>query len=464
LTTLQDLLSTEEQEKVLKDIAGTVLDVVLNGVKAGGVNLHVNMKAPASDKLRATGLKNYRKKNRIMPIMTLYINMVCYRIVAVYAKVGSNKFRVNMLMDDGSCSSFITRLLCDWLGITGKGKPNPLEVGFLAGSSAVEDFELVTIQLESLDGTLITTVELNRVEEINNDIPIPDFNKMKAKFKYLKDLYVPKLEDAPVMILLGFDHASKQAAMTPDKVGPNPTDPTGRTTAFGNTISYGAKRSPAVQLFGTESQEETQKVSNHQLDQSCKALHELDNLGLIHRSKTEFLSKSDKEAVRIIDDRSYVLPSGHFCMPCPFDEFKKQKLPRNYLEVKRSTEKQELKMKDKAPENYKQLHETHQEWLAKGYVKDISMNVDKREGFYIPKVLVFKQDRDTTKLRICFDCSRPYGPNKMSLNDALHVGPKLQGDILTILILFRDKPMALCADVSQMYPSIKFAEEDKKFH
>jgi hypothetical protein len=170
-------------------------------------------------------------------------------------------------------------------------------------------------------------------------------------------------------------------------------------------------------------------VSNHQLDQSCKALHELDNLGLIHRSKTEFLSKSDKEAVRIIDDRSYVLPSGHFCMPCPFDELKKQKLPRNYLEVKRSTEKQELKMKDKAPENYKQLNETHQEWLAKGYVKDISMNVDKREGFYIPKVLVFKQDRDTTKLRICFDCSRPYGPNKMLLNDALHVGPKLQGDM-----------------------------------
>jgi hypothetical protein len=116
-------------------------------------------------------------------------------------------------------------------------------------------------------------------------------------------------------------------------------------------------------------------------------------------------------------------------MPCPFDELKKQKLPRNYLEVKRSTEKQELKMKDKAPENYKQLNETHQEWLAKGYVKDISMNVDKREGFYIPKVLVFKQDRDTTKLRICFDCSRPYGPNKMLLNDALHVGPKLQGDM-----------------------------------
>jgi hypothetical protein len=56
LSTLQDLLSTEEREKVLKDIAGTVLDVVLNGVKAGGVNLHVNMKTPASDTLITTGL------------------------------------------------------------------------------------------------------------------------------------------------------------------------------------------------------------------------------------------------------------------------------------------------------------------------------------------------------------------------------------------------------------------------
>jgi hypothetical protein len=61
LSNLQDL-STEDREKVLKEVAGTVLDLVLNGVKAGGVNLHVSMKTPASDKLRKTGLKAYRKK------------------------------------------------------------------------------------------------------------------------------------------------------------------------------------------------------------------------------------------------------------------------------------------------------------------------------------------------------------------------------------------------------------------
>jgi hypothetical protein len=53
LSNLQDLSPTE-REQVLKEVAGTVLDVVLNGVKAGGVNLHVNVKTPASDNRRIT--------------------------------------------------------------------------------------------------------------------------------------------------------------------------------------------------------------------------------------------------------------------------------------------------------------------------------------------------------------------------------------------------------------------------
>jgi hypothetical protein len=110
-----------------------------------------------------------------------------------------------------------------------------------------------------------------------------------------------------------------------------------------------------------------------------------DNLGLLDRTKKEFISRSDKEALRIIEEGYHVLPSGHLCMPCPFNEAKKLRLPRNHQEVKRSTEKQEQKLKEKYPDSCQRVNETHEEALAKGYVKDISDQKDKKKDFTFRK-------------------------------------------------------------------------------
>jgi hypothetical protein len=86
------------------------------------------------------------------------------------------------------------------------------------------------------------------------------------------------------------------------------------------------------------------------------------------------------------------------------------------------------------------------------------------DGYYTPFVLVFKEERETTKLRICLDFSRIYGNQKKSLNDAVLAGPKLQNSILRILLLFRLNPFAISADVSKMFLSVGMAEQDQKWH
>jgi hypothetical protein len=60
-------------------------------------------------------------------------------------------------------------------------------------------------------------------------------------------------------------------------------------------------------------------------------------------------------------------------------------------------------------------------------------------------------DTTTTKVRIVFDCSAKC--NGVALNDVIYAGPKLQKELIDVLIRFRRKPVAVACDVREMYPS-----------
>ena len=61
--------------------------------------------------------------------------------------------------------------------------------------------------------------------------------------------------------------------------------------------------------------------------------------------------------------------------------------------------------------------------------------------WFLPHFSVIKEERTTTKTRIVFDAaSKDRGK---SLNDASRAGPKLQKDLLNVLIRFRRSPNRL---------------------
>ncbi|XP_024868764.1 uncharacterized protein LOC112452671 [Temnothorax curvispinosus] len=73
--------------------------------------------------------------------------------------------------------------------------------------------------------------------------------------------------------------------------------------------------------------------------------------------------------------------------------------------------------------------------------------------YYLPHHGVYKLDGTTTKLRVVFNASSRCA-NGLSLNDTLLSGPKLQQDLLAILLRFRAEPVALTADVKQMFRQV----------
>ena len=76
---------------------------------------------------------------------------------------------------------------------------------------------------------------------------------------------------------------------------------------------------------------------------------------------------------------------------------------------------------------------------------------------FIPHHPIIRDYSQTMKLRVVFNASRPTCTN-VSINDCFHVGPKLQNEICSILLRWRQHPYVLCADIARKFQCILWRE------
>ncbi|XP_018406264.1 PREDICTED: uncharacterized protein LOC108782481 [Cyphomyrmex costatus] len=84
------------------------------------------------------------------------------------------------------------------------------------------------------------------------------------------------------------------------------------------------------------------------------------------------------------------------------------------------------------------------------------------QSYYIPHHAVIRTSSATTRLRVVFNASSP-SSNGTSLNDLLLVGPKLQIDITTVLLQWRQHRYVYIADIEKMYRQILVDPRDTDF-
>ncbi|XP_059061143.1 uncharacterized protein LOC131854041 [Achroia grisella] len=87
-------------------------------------------------------------------------------------------------------------------------------------------------------------------------------------------------------------------------------------------------------------------------------------------------------------------------------------------------------------------------------------NVDSK--YIIPHFCIIKPTSTTTSHRVVFDASGKTSNNN-SLNDLVLPGPKLQADIVELLINFRLHEICLSADVCKMYRMITLDESQRPY-
>ena len=153
--------------------------------------------------------------------------------------------------------------------------------------------------------------------------------------------------------------------------------------------------------------------------------------------------------------------AGRYKVAIPWkEEF--PSLPDNREEAEKrlfSLEKNLLK-KPEVASHYKEAMKAN---VEKGYIRKLEPNeAEDGPSWYLPHFPVIREDRETTKVRIVFDsAARCKG---VSLNDVMLTGPKLQRDVLEILLRFRLRPVAPVADIQEMFCQVVLAEKDRKYH
>ena len=81
--------------------------------------------------------------------------------------------------------------------------------------------------------------------------------------------------------------------------------------------------------------------------------------------------------------------------------------------------------------------------------------------WYLPHFPVLRPDKTTTKTRIVFDGAAQFAGT--SLNDKILPGPKLQQDLVSVLLRFRRYPVALVCDIAEMYLQIGIEPKDRRY-
>ena len=221
-----------------------------------------------------------------------------------------------------------------------------------------------------------------------------------------------------------------------------------KQTKLGWTASGGTA---PTQCFAIAAQENANTLAS--LDQNMRRFWEVEE---IPRKKQ--LTKDERLAEHIYESTTKRLSNGRYVVSLPFkgkcEEFcnmRKVAMTR-YFQIERKFSKNE--------ELYKEYSDCLNDYITLCHMSEIGPELHPN-AYYIPHHCVVKNASTTTKLRVVFDASAK-DANMNSLNSSLLTGPRLQDDLLDLLIRFRVHKFAFIADIQQMYRQIWINPADRR--
>ena len=111
------------------------------------------------------------------------------------------------------------------------------------------------------------------------------------------------------------------------------------------------------------------------------------------------------------------------------------------------------------------FHEAMEENFKNRFCEEVTKTIKlhEKEGriWYLPLQGVLDLSRSSTKLRIVYDGSSKY--QGTSLNENIYAGPKLQPDLVELLMRFRLGRYTLTSDISKMFNQIRLDESEKDY-
>ena len=198
---------------------------------------------------------------------------------------------------------------------------------------------------------------------------------------------------------------------------------------------------------------------SHFLENSIRQFWEIETLPKINTPL--LLSKEEQASEKIFVDSHTRTDSGRFVVALPFSGPEPTFIDTRTIALRRFLSLERRLRLD--PVLYEGYRAFMKDYCDSGHMSLASSCRDSDgSSYYIAHHAVQRPESTTTALRVVFDCSMK-DARAQSLNDCILVGPKLQRDILPILLRFRLHAIVFTADIRQMYRQISITPFHRRF-
>jgi len=373
---------------------------------------------------------------------------ISLRTVPVILRTGDRTIKVNALLDDGSTTSYINEKLAAELEL--KGERRNLVVKVIGGEQQKIRSELVKMELVDLTGKLVTKFAALTMKSVVGELKIINWSKEKLSWKHLEKIEFPMMgKKGTVDVLIGNDFPELHRSLM--EVAGVANEPIARLTPLGWTCVGG----PGVgQTFCSQAAFVSTFLAFDGLDESVKRFWELEEMV---EAKSE-LTVSDTTVFNEAKKNMRIL-SGRYEVNLPWKgEIKSSVMDRAMVERRLMSLEKRLNADNELKVEYEKIIRSHEE---KNYIRKVIDYENETSGWLLPHFPVVRRDKETTKVRIVFDAAAK--SNKQCLNDFIETGPKLQNDLVDVLLRFRKHEVAVMSDVSEMYLQIGVNKNDRKY-
>lgn len=394
---------------------------------------------------------------------TLYLDrptssrQVLLKLSRVIIWNGDKSLETYAILDDGSERTMLLHEAAHCLDLQGKPEDLALrtvrhEVHTIHGNSV--SFSIASASLPDQAFQIHGAFTAKELGLVQHTYPV---NYLKERYRHLRNLPLPEINEAQPLILIGSDYPHLITPVEPVRLGP-PGGPAAVHTRLGWTLQGPSKfLQPLLQpqqcLFVSCLSSEAELFSQ------VEKLWKLDILPY-QSEKVVTRSRQDTDAIRILQEKTIRVDVGgvkRYATPLLW----KETLPPLHapkeavLTLLRSTEKRLMREPQKAASYNAEINKL----LQAGYVTPISTKQCdlSPHSWYIPHHMIHHNDKD----RIVFNCSFEF--QGQSLNEHLLPGPTLGASLLGVLLRFREHPIAFCSDVRGMFHQVRLLDEDKPF-
>ena len=392
----------------------------------------------------------------------------CLLMTAKVTLIGSNDevITVRALLDSGSTLSICTDQLARQLRLHKTGKQVAIRGIKSKDSDKLHPMRKVTLASEQQPDWR-AEIKLASMPEVIRELPLQHAPGIRD-LPHLRHLKLADENfDCPgkIELLLGqnvYRHLFKGSIIR----GPRREDPEAWLTVFGWTVLGSYKPSQSA----THQHKITHFVASVEADKEANSIlarfQELEEPSVFTIPLTAAEVRVEEHYARThkydADAKRYTV-----CLPKVEDP---PKLGESRTQARNRARANESSLIRKG--RYDDFQMVIKEYMTLGHATEVtgqqphpqhSQPQDQQEPYYMPVHSVVKQSSSTTRVRAVFDASAKT-TNHISLNETLAVGPTLHPTIDTILIRFRQYPVALSGDISKMYREVLLDEADKPLH